>query len=435
MPLDEIKNNLKNFANQLSHREKLAFSTLIESTISKAYELRSLESTQILNTAERVSYEQLIQTGIDIAEINRDLVMIMKATRLCNLRCVYCHSWRSGPNQVMPFSTVARAIRESLSPGGRRHVEFVWHGGETTLLSIEYFKKIVWLQERFRHPNVSVSNVIQTNGTLLSDHWITFLKDYQFGVGISLDGPPEINDKRRLNKAKKGTSNLVEKGIKKLKEKEIPYGILIVIDQEIIALGIRRLLDYFLEIDVSKIGILNAIPENTAQEKPIKGAYLPWNEFVDFQQKLFRIWHADYRNKLSIRKLDSLLDSLKNGKKPTLCYFQGDCMGHFLTVEPNGDINACDKYIDDKEYFFGNLFKKKSLIQLLNCSQTLKKSMFIQSAAIEKMKLCPWFNICHGSCPHDRRLNERYIPGFDGSCCGLAPLLETMQATLNNKLL
>lgn len=434
MSLIDIKENLKNFSSHLSDREKLAFSILIDSSISKAYELRSLESSQILNSAEKLCFEQLSQTEENIGEINHDLVMIMKATRLCNLRCVYCHSWRKGPNQVMPFATVAKAIRDSLSPGGRRHVEFVWHGGETTLLSIEYFKKVIWLQEFFRNPNVHVNNAIQTNGTLLSDEWISFLKDYQFDVGISLDGPPEINNKRRLDKAQRGTSHLVEKGIKKLKEHNIPFGILIVIDQELISLGIRRLLDYFLEIGASKIGILNAIPENNAQNEPIKGSYLPWHEFIDFQKELFRIWYADYRGRLFIRELEDLFTILKKGTKSKLCYFQGDCMGHFLTIDPNGDINACDKYIDDKDYFFGNLLKEKTLVQLLNHSQTLKKSITIQSTAIENMKSCPWFHVCHGSCPHDRRLNERYVQGFDGTCCGLSPLLEVMQSTLNNNM-
>jgi uncharacterized protein len=434
MSLEFIKNNLEDFSKKLTSREKIAFSILIESSSNKINELCSISPEKILSHSEKLYYDHLIQDDVDVVnKINHDLVMIMKATRLCNLRCVYCHSWRSGPNQVMQFSVLARAIRDSVHPDGVRRVQFVWHGGETTLLPIEYFKKAIWLQQHFKNNQVNIHNVIQTNGTLLSDEWTRFLKDYKFDVGISLDGPPEINDTRRLDKAQKPTSHLVENGIKKLVEYQIAHGILIVIDKEVIAIGIRRLLDYFVEIGVSKIGILNALPENTAEGEPLKGSYLPWRDFVNYMVELFLIWQTEYRDKLIIRELDNLFYSLATKRQPSLCYFKGNCMGRYLTIDPNGDIHACDKYIDDKEFFFGNLFKDKSLSQILNHSIQLKESISVQSRAIEKMKSCRWFKVCHGSCPHDRRLNERYSPGFDGTCCGLSPLLDVMQTALDKQ--
>ena len=69
------------------------------------------------------------------------MVLIMKATRLCNLRCTYCHSWKKGPNQVMGFEVLAKTTRDALQRPEVRHVNFVWHGGEVTLLPIGFFKK------------------------------------------------------------------------------------------------------------------------------------------------------------------------------------------------------------------------------------------------------------------------------------------------------
>ena len=79
------------------------------------------------------------------------LTVIMKATRLCNLRCTYCHSWRSGPE---PDDDVPRArardagMRCAIRACG--YVDFVWHGGEATVLPVSFYRKALWLQERFR---------------------------------------------------------------------------------------------------------------------------------------------------------------------------------------------------------------------------------------------------------------------------------------------
>ena len=105
-------------------------------------------------------------------------VMIMKATRLCNLRCTYCNQWRDGPNQIMGFEVLARATRDVLRAPGVRRVEFVWHGGEATLLPIAFYRKALWLQEQFRTPGQSVNNVMQTNATRVSDAWLEFWKRY-----------------------------------------------------------------------------------------------------------------------------------------------------------------------------------------------------------------------------------------------------------------
>ena len=81
------------------------------------------------------------------------LTVIMKATRLCNLRCTYCHSWRSGPNQKMTFDVLAHSIHGALRDPSVGYVDFVWHGGEVTVLPVEFYRKALWLQERFRRPD------------------------------------------------------------------------------------------------------------------------------------------------------------------------------------------------------------------------------------------------------------------------------------------
>jgi uncharacterized protein len=356
------------------------------------------------------------------------LTVIMKSTRLCNLRCTYCHSWRAGPNQTMTFPVLAHATWGALRDPGVRFVDFVWHGGEATLVPQRFYEQALWLQERFRRPGQTVLNTVQTNGTRLSDEWLEFLRTHDFSVGVSLDGPPEVHDARRVDVAGRPTSARVRKGLEQLRAAGIDrHGALIVVDEEIIAAGAQRVLDYMVEIGIRGVALLNVLPENTPAGTPLTGDYLPFPSFVDFLGDLFRVWWPTYRDRIEVRELADLAAQL-TGAAPGICVFAGECFGLYLTVEPTGEVSACDKYIDDDMYRFGDVLSTGLMGARVSEQLALVKAE--NKRAAERMRECRWFGICHGGCPHDRYTGERRLPGYDGRCCGLAPLLDEMAETL-----
>lgn len=359
------------------------------------------------------------------------LTVVMKATRLCNLRCVYCHSWREGPNQTMPFSVLARTTRDALRDPGVRYVDFVWHGGEATLLPLSFYRNALWLQARFRRPGQVVLNTVQTNGTRLSDPWLTFLRQHDIGVGVSLDGPPEVHDARRVDTAGRPTSARVREGLARLEAAGIErWGALMVVDEAVIAAGPRRILEYLTEAGVRRVALLNVLPENTPPGEPPAGEYLPFPRFVEFLRELFAVWWPEYRERIAIRELGDLVGQL-GGAPPSICVFAGDCFGTYLTVEPTGEVSACDKYVGDQDYRFSD-GATAGLIDA-HLSERLAQAREENRRAVERMRACAWFGVCHGGCPHDRYTGERRLPGFDARCCGLAPLLEDMHATLEHE--
>jgi uncharacterized protein len=352
----------------------------------------------------------------------------MKSTRLCNLRCTYCHSWRAGPNQTMTFPVLARATRDALRDPSVRWVDFVWHGGEATLVARDFYRQAVWLQERFRRPGQTVLNTVQTNGTRLTDDWLDFLREHDFSVGVSLDGPPEVHDSRRVDMGGKPTSARVRRGIERLRAAGIERsGTLMVVDEEIVAAGAERVLEYLVEIGVRRVALLNVLPENTPPGAEPRGDYLPFPGFVDFLRDLFRVWWPAYRDRIAIRELEDLVGQI-GGEAPQICVFAGECFGTYLTVEPTGEVSACDKYIDDDTYRFGDVLTTGLSGALL--SDRLAVVREENKRAVDRMRDCRWFGVCHGGCPHDRYTGERRLPGYDGRCCGLAPLLDDIAVTL-----
>jgi uncharacterized protein len=413
---------LEEFAVTLAPREEAALRMLLQRANRAAAE-------SVLAPDELEVYERIRATPDPGGGGQAVLTVIMKATRLCNLRCTYCHSWRSGPNQTMTFAVLAHAIHGALRDPSVRNVDFVWHGGEATVLPVDFYRKALWLQERFRRPGQIVLNTVQTNGTRLSDEWLAFLRDHDIGVGVSLDGPPEIHDTRRLDVGGKPTSQRVRQGLERLRAAGITrWGVLMVVDEEVCALGPQRILEYLIEIGVERVALLNVLPENGPAEEPLRGEYLRFPRYVEFLRELFQVWWLEYRERIVVRELADLAAQLSGGE-PQICVFAGDCFGVYLTVEPTGEVSACDKYIGDGDYRFGHVLEAGLAgVQLTRRLAVVREQ---NRKAVHRMRGCRWFGVCHGGCPHDRYTGERRLPGYDGRCCGLAPLLEEMARTLD----
>lgn len=351
------------------------------------------------------------------------LVLVMKATRRCNLRCTYCHFWSNEGNQTMSFEVLARTIHGALTAPGVASVEFVWHGGETTLLPIAFYRKALWLQQRFARPGQKINNAVQTNGTLLNEDWLNFFETFHFSVGVSLDGPPEIHDQRRFDAAGRPTSERVQQSLGQLRQRGIQHGILMVVDDDVINLGAERLLSYFLEVGVEKVALLNVIPDNDTDDGEAGGSYFEWPRFVDFLRELFHLWWPRYKDQISFREISDLMERLQ-GAQGGICIYNGNCMGGFLTIEPQGEVSACDKYIGDSDYAFGNVLEME--LADLPTSPILNQASLVTEQGIEQAEKCRWFDICNGGCPHDRYLRLRANSASDERCCGLSSLLSDM---------
>jgi uncharacterized protein len=409
---------LDDFYATLTPRDQAALRVVLRRARAAGEELTPAEAEEV----DRLRAEPDPPAG-DLAGIT----MIMKATRLCNLRCTYCHSWRAGPNQRMCFSVLARATRDVLRDPAVGHVAFVWHGGEPTLLPSEFFRKALWLQGQFRRPGQVIQNHMQTNGTLLTEEWTTFLRDHGIGVGVSLDGPPEIHDSRRVDVAGRPTSQRVRAGLEQLARAGISrVATLMVVDDAVCDAGAERVLEYLLDIGVSRVALLNVLPENTAAGT-VAGAFLPFGRYVEFLRDLYRAWWPEHRDQLDIRELSALAGQVQGGPSG-ICLFAGDCFGAYLTVEPDGVVSACDKYIEDADYRFGNVLE--SGLTGARASRRLAAVRAEARAQVEHTRGCRWFSVCHGGCPHDVYTSQRRLGRGDMSCCGLAPLLDDMATTL-----
>lgn len=433
-----LLDKLSSIEAKLSPRERSAFHALLPRGMFKlnstSIEFLFAAPHEILSPAELEIFLRLRESkDVDLAApcaLRSSMVLVMKATRLCNLRCTYCHSWKAGPNQVMGFEVLAKTTRDALQRPEVRRVNFVWHGGEVTLLPIGFFKKALWLQRMFKSEGQVITNSIQTNATRLNDEWISLFASTSFHVGVSIDGPPEIHDRRRRTVSGRPTWDQVRAGIAQMQQANVPCGVLAVVDRQVVELGAERLLSCLLELKVAGAGLLNVLPRND-EAQPTGNSYLPWSDYVMFLQEMFRCWWPTHRHEIDIKDLSTLINNL-SGRAPNLCVYAGDCMGQFLTIEPNGIVSACDKYIGDRQFEFGNLLIA-DLNEVLAASKNLARARASAASEVSRMSDCKYHGICRGGCPHDRRLNRIYQAGWDGHCCGLADLLDEISAATHKR--
>lgn len=356
--------------------------------------------------------------------------LIIKGTRWCNLRCTYCHDWAVGPNQRMSFPVLARTIAAALQDAEHDAVEFIWHGGETTLLPRSFYEKAMLVQARFRRPRQAIRNQIQTNGTRLTPEWARFFRANRFEVGISLDGPPEIHNQYRRYASGRTSFDDVVRGIRLLQEYQVPLAVLMVIDEGAYALGPDRVFDFFLELGVSSYGVLFARPTNQPEAAP----GTPTEHYIDtaranrFLKRLYDRWleHGDPR--IHIRELAGLQDRLVTRRNNVVCTFAGGCLGRYYLVEPNGEVAHCDLFIGDPRYTLGNVMTDD--FAAIRRSANLLELQTENERALQAMRSCPEFKVCNGWCPHERYLAVRHDPDYRADCRGLRELIEHIRARL-----
>ncbi|MDZ7676584.1 MAG: radical SAM protein [Acidimicrobiales bacterium] len=350
------------------------------------------------------------------------LALTVKATRLCNLRCSYCTDWRAGPGNTMGFEVLANLTHRALSDPAHDLVSFGWHGGDPLVLPVEFFERALDLQARFARTDQRIQNTVQTNATLITPEWIDFLARNGMGVGVSIDGPPEIHDRQRVDRHGHGTFDRVRRGIDALRAAGLPFGTLMTIDRETIELGPERVFEFFLDLGITAYGFNAARPAN---DHP-PSADGPPPHYVDrrtmgrFLIGLHRCWLEHGDPNIHIRELEMIGNRLE-GQGMISCRIEGDCVGRYFMVEPDGTVAHCARFQGDERYVFGNVLEHD--FATLRRSLRLLERRQEDRRRAEARASCTEYDVCHGGCPHDDLIGRRHDPRHEDGCCGMAELI------------
>ena len=190
----------------------------------------------------------------------------------CNMRCEYCYyldkeSLFPDSLRRMPEDLLERYITQRFEASHGPNTHFEWHGGEPTLLGLEYFRTIVRLQRKYQPDRRTFSNGLQTNGLLIDDAWADFFVKERFSVGLSLDGPAEFHDGFRKTADGQPTQSRVVQAFRLLKERRVFCNVLCVL-HSVNTAEPDRLYDFFRDLGVSYIQFLPLVGFSTKRCGP-----------------------------------------------------------------------------------------------------------------------------------------------------------------------
>ena len=342
----------------------------------------------------------------------------------CNLGCKYC--FFLSKKNLYPLSSF-RMSDELLETYTRQYIEaqqiaqatFAWQGGEPTLMGLDFFKRSIQYQQKYRHPKMIIQNTMQTNGTLLDDDWCEFFAKNNFLIGLSLDGPRELHDAYRVDKTGKPTFDRVMRAARLLRDHKVDYNILATVH----AANANHPLEVYRFLrDKVKANFIQFIPiverdndtgyqeGDTVTDRSVKA-----DQYGRFLISIFDEWVKRDVGKTYVQIFDVALAAWA-GAHPGICAFSETC-GTAMAMEHNGDMYSCDHFVEPK-YLLGNI-NEKHMAQLAASRKQRKFGRDKLDSLPEYCRKCEVRFACNGECPKNRFIQTPDgEPGLNYLCAG-----------------
>lgn len=327
-------------------------------------------------------------------------VMLKTVSEDCNLACDYCYYSTCGGQVHQPVRTMDPVILDSFI---RQYMErsngiasFAWQGGEPLLAGLDFFHRVVSLQAKYAPPNTSISNGLQTNGTLINEAWARFFRTYNFLVGVSLDGPRSIHDSHRVTGSGKGSFELVMRGIKHLSAAGVDYNILTVIHEDNVDRA-EELISFYREHHFEYVQFIPCMDFRSQQSGQPGRFRISPEAYGRFLCEVFDLWYNDGRPDFSVRMFDNMLSVMMH-QEPELCVHRSSCPKMML-LESSGDAYPCDFFIDAK-HRLGSIGETR--LENLLQSPVYDDFLSIKPNMSDACRMCEFLSFCGGGCPRNR---------------------------------
>jgi uncharacterized protein len=377
----------------------------------------------------------------------------------CNINCTYCFFLSKEalyPNDKsrMTDETLEEYIRQLLESHRMPEVTIAWQGGEPTLMRLDFFKRSVEIANKYKRPDQTLLHTFQTNGILLDDEWCKFFKANGFLVGLSVDGPREIHDKYRVDRAGKGTFDRVMKGWELMRKHEVDLNILCTVNAANEKSGCDVYRFFRDELKAEWIQFIPIVERATRETLDL--ANRGWSDnagrkrllytqtgtlvtersvggrqYGQFLIDVFEEWVQHDVGKVFVQLFDVTLEAYFG--RHLLCIHAPTC-GLGPALEYNGDLYSCDHYVEPK-YKLGNIHEKH-MLEMVASPEQRQFGTFKCDSLTAQCKRCDVLPLCNGGCPKDRfSLSSDGEPGQNYLCKGLELFFKHTRPAMKQMLL
>lgn len=368
---------------------------------------------------------------------------------LCNLDCTYCYYLHK--EDVLPDRTSGRIpddlleefIRQYIAGQEIDEVVFNWHGGEPALLGLDFYRKVIELQQKHAG-TMRVRNDFQTNGVLLDESWCEFFRKNHFYVGLSIDGPQDLHDRFRAGKGGSPTFDQVYRAARLLQKHGVIFNAMAVVN----SVNARHPAEVYRflteDLGCSRIqwlpcaepkGFRTVAPARwDTTQMPIMGtpAARPghpdsvvedWSvdpdDWGEFLCQTFDLWLKTGFGKVLVNWFETLVGLWMN-EPSQICTLAPVCGRSLIALEKDGSLYSCERFVYP-EYRLGNLLDANCrLADVVYSPRQQEFGCNKRDTLTDYCKRCHYRFACHGECPKNRFIKSPDgQPGHNYLCSGL----------------
>jgi uncharacterized protein len=351
-------------------------------------------------------------------------IMAKPTGSACNLSCDYCFFLKKeklypGSAFRMPDEVHEAYIRQLLEAHNVPQVTIAWQGGEPTLMGLDFFRRSIELQKKYRKPGTQIENTFQTNGILLDDEWCRFFHENRFLIGLSLDGPKELHDVYRKDKGGRGTFDRVVKAARLLQKHQVEFNVLCTVNSKNAdhPLEVYRFFRDDLDAHyIQFIPIVERDNESGYQEgNAVTNRSVGPDQWGRFLIEIFDEWVKRDVGTTFVLNFDGALAGWLD-MAGTVCIFGPTC-GLGMALEHNGDLYSCDHFVEP-HFYLGNVMKTP-MIELVASGKQRRFGQDKKDTLPRYCRECDVLHICNGECPKNRLIETPDgEPGLNYLCEG-----------------
>lgn len=367
-------------------------------------------------------------------------VMAKPAGSACNLRCRYCYYLEKAAGQ-MSDATLEKFIQQYIEAQTADCVLFTWHGGEPTLRGLEFYRRVVKLQKRYARGR-AIDNSLQTNGMYIDEEWARFLRDENWLVGISIDGPEDMHNAYRVDAAGHPTWKQVMSAINLLDRYDVEWNAMATVNH-VTAARPQAFYHFFRDIGCHYLQFTPVVERrrDTSALAAVDEAGVVTPESVrpdewgNFLCTVFDEWVRRDVGNVFVQLFDATLAGWM-GVEPGVCSMAPTC-GHAAVIDATGDVYSCDHFVFP-QYRLGNILGAESLTSMLYSERQQAFGRAKRDALPKQCRSCQWLPVCNGECPRLRfAVSNDGEPGLNYLCKGyrryfehVAPAMDFMRNEL-----
>ena len=358
-------------------------------------------------------------------------MVIIQPTPFCNINCSYCYLPDRSNKHVISQSTVTKLFTELFASGWNNpDLTVLWHAGEPLAVPIDFYREAFATIERLRPKDgpwpVRVKHSFQTNGMLIDDAWCDFFKEWNVGVGVSIDGPRELHDAHRKTRSGAGTFDKTIAGVRRLRDAGYPFHILSVLGRASLEMP-EEMLAFYVSEGIDHVCFNVEESEGDYVSDLFQGAELR-QRYETFLRTFWHLARADGRVKF-VREIDHALPRVFRPEGVRARNIQVEPLG-MINVDSHGNVSSFSpellglKNPDYRDYLLGNInFQSLSEIRDTCLASPLYRD--ICSGVEACRKSCDYFSVCGGGAPVNKLFENGSFTGTETSYCTLTQMVPT----------